>query len=77
MILCRRATELHTAADEGALTGAQRVLYDLHMVVCGPCRRYREQLRTTVEVLHGLPKEDAAPPADLLDRLAKEIDRKV
>jgi hypothetical protein len=77
IVVCKEASELHTAAEEGALTGAKKALYDLHMTICGPCKRYRQQLRTTAEVVKSMPHEDAAPPADLLDLLAKEIDKKV
>ena len=71
MILCREATRLHTDADEGALHGAKKAFYDLHMRLCRPCKRYRAQLRTTAAVLAGLPKEP--PPAELVERLASEV----
>lgn len=74
MMTCREASELHTKASEGALTGAKKVLYDLHMTICGACKCYRSQLRTTTEVLGGLPKEE--PPKNLVDLLAGEIEKK-
>ncbi len=74
MITCREATELHTAAEEGALHGAKRAFYELHMRICPGCKRYRSQLHTTVDVLGKLPSE--APPDDLLDRLAAELEKK-
>lgn len=74
MITCREACELHTAAEEGALRGTKKLRYEVHMKVCGPCKRFRQQLRTTVEALKGLPAEK--PAEDLVDLLAKEIDAK-
>jgi len=71
---CRRATELHTQAAEGALRGQEKLRYGLHMRVCGPCQRYRGQLETTVDVLKQLPAEE--PPADLVEALAAEIEKK-
>lgn len=75
MMTCREATELHTAAEEGALSGAKKVLYDIHMTVCGMCKCYRGQLKTTVEVVRAA-KKDEAPSADLLELLANEIPKK-
>lgn len=74
MITCREATELHTAAEEGALTGTKKVFYDLHMKICPGCKCYRAQLHTTVDVLKGLPPEE--PPADLLGLLERELGEK-
>jgi len=71
---CRTATALHTEASEGKLSGAKKLRYDLHMTVCGMCKCYRDQLETTTEALRKLPREE--PPADLLDRLAAEIEKK-
>jgi hypothetical protein len=76
MILCREATRLHTEADEGTLTGTTRALYVVHMTLCGPCRRYREQLRTTAKVLKHLGTTDETPGEALIDRLAREIEKK-
>jgi hypothetical protein len=76
MILCRDATRLHTEADEGTLTGKTRALYTLHMTLCGPCRRYRDQLRTTAQVLKHLGTTDEKPGEALIDLLAREIEKK-
>lgn len=74
MIPCREACELHTHAAEGALHGMKKVLYEMHMTVCAPCKRYRAQLETTRAVLKGLPKEE--PSESLVDRLAAELPEK-
>ena len=76
MITCREATALHTAADDGVLTGAKRFFYNLHMTVCPHCKRYRRQLDATVEVLQRLRPAEAPPPA-LVELLAAELEKKL
>lgn len=73
MMNCRKASRLHTESREGALTGAERFFYDLHMRICPGCKRFRSQFDATVQVLGGLSAEDPAPPDDLLAALAKEL----
>jgi anti-sigma factor RsiW len=60
MITCKTATALHTAAEQGGLSGFDRLRYRLHMAVCPPCRAYARGLEQTVEALGELPAE-AAP----------------
>lgn len=74
MMTCRKATELHTEAAEGKLSPATKLRYDCHMLVCGVCKCYREQLETTTEALRKIPREE--PPAGLVDLLAAEIEKK-
>jgi hypothetical protein len=76
MILCREATRLHTEADEGALSGTTLALYTLHMTLCGPCRRYRDQLAVTRQLLQHMGTTPEKPSAALVDRLAREIEKK-
>jgi hypothetical protein len=57
MILCRQATELLTDDMEGRLRGFRKFQYRLHLAICGRCQAYRQQMHTTVETLHQLPKE--------------------
>jgi hypothetical protein len=72
---CREASELHTHAAEGALTGMKKSLYALHMTICSHCKRYRSQLGTTVKALQNLPPEEPPPPG-LVDLLASELEKK-
>ncbi len=74
MMLCKKAMSLLTEAKEGKLTGAQKLAFDLHLTVCGPCKRCRAQLDSTVETLRNMPKEEAPP--GLLDLLAGELEKK-
>ena len=71
MMLCKKASSLLTAAEEGALSAADRFWFDCHLLVCGPCKRYRRQMHATAEALRKLPKEE--PSSSLLDALAGEI----
>jgi len=73
-MLCRKAMSHLTDAKEGALTGLAKALFDAHLTVCIPCRRYRAQYESTVDMLAKLPKEEA--PSALVDLLAGEIEKK-
>jgi predicted anti-sigma-YlaC factor YlaD len=74
MMTCRTATDLHTEAGEGKLSGLRKVRYAIHMAACSFCRRYRSQLEATIEVLRRVPREEA--PEDLVRRLATELEKK-
>jgi hypothetical protein len=76
MMNCRKASRLHTASREGALTGSERFFYDLHMRICPGCNHFKDQLDTTVQVLGGLGADEEAPTDDLLEALAKELPKK-
>ncbi len=76
MMNCRKASKLHTESREHTLTGAERILYDLHMRICPGCKQFRAQLDTTVQVLGGLAEDEAAPSDDLLAALANELPEK-
>ena len=56
---CRDAMALVTDDDEGALTGAAKLKFSVHLTVCTVCQRMRSQLRTTKAVLRGLAPEPA------------------
>ncbi len=67
MFSCRAATQLMTEAREGALTGARRVRFATHLVICKGCRAYRRQLDLTVAVTKEVPREEV--PVEIEDRL--------
>jgi hypothetical protein len=58
-LCCRDATALHTDDGEGALAGMDWLSFAMHLKVCAPCQRYREQLALTVELVKELP---SGPP---------------
>ena len=71
MMTCREATCLHTDFEEGALGGTKLLRYEMHLLICGPCKRFRSQMRTTKSLLERMPKE--TPSASLVDVLAAQI----
>ena len=75
MMLCKKASSLLTAAEEGALSGADKFWFDCHLTVCGPCRRYRRQMQATAEALRKLPKEE--PSSSLVDALSEALKKDV
>ncbi len=74
MMTCRGATQLHTLAEEGALTGTKKLRYELHMKICPQCKAYKATFDATVEALKQVPPEE--PPAALVDLLASELEKK-
>lgn len=58
---CRRVVEILTDYLEGALGVEDRVALEQHLLLCGPCAIYLEQLRSTIE-LTGLLREEDVPP---------------
>ena len=62
-LTCKELVELVTAYFEGALSDAERRLFEEHIEVCEGCRRYLAQLRTTIELTGRLDAETLAPQA--------------
>ena len=60
---CRDSTALLTKDAEGALEGVAKMKFAIHLSVCSACQRLRAQLRTTREVLRGLPRRAREPHA--------------
>jgi anti-sigma factor RsiW len=58
---CIELVELVTDYFEGALSEHERQRFEEHLAGCGPCVRYVEQLRTTVELSGRLDERDVAP----------------
>jgi hypothetical protein len=73
MITCRRVTELHTDAREGALGAWDRLRYAVHMRLCGPCKAYRAGLDETAAALRDLARDDPKPPDALREALAARL----
>lgn len=70
MLTCREIAELVTEYLEGRLSWMQRLQFQLHVGMCGPCRRYLRQMRTTMKTLGKLPDEPlpSEVEAELLER---------
>ena len=67
---CRAMAELVTGYLEGTLAWRARLGAGLHLLLCGPCRRYFDQMRKTVGLLGGHPV--ARPPGPMVERLVSE-----
>ena len=67
---CQELSEIVTDYLEGAMPLRDRVRFDLHVAVCPECRRYLEQMKTTIEASGHIPPEPIPPEieARLLER---------
>jgi predicted anti-sigma-YlaC factor YlaD len=60
-LACVELVELVTAYFEHDLAPVDRHRFEEHLSACGPCRRYMEQFRMTVNLTGRLGIEDLAP----------------
>jgi anti-sigma factor RsiW len=60
---CKELVEVITDYLEGTLPAIERARFDAHLTGCGPCRRYLEQMRTTIGALGKLTPETIDPAA--------------
>ena len=58
---CQELVEVVTAFLEGALPVRDRLRFEAHVAVCGPCRMYIEQLRQTLEAVGRIDADTLAP----------------
>lgn len=66
MLKCRDIAELATRLIDHALPPRQRAAARLHLFLCGPCRRYMDQMRKTVRFLASAPPP---PPPEHEDQI--------
>lgn len=57
-MVCIELVELVTDYLEDALSEGDRRRFEEHLAACGPCVRYVEQLRMTIELSGGLDERD-------------------
>ena len=62
-ISCQEVVELVTDYVEGALTGDEAALFEQHLNFCDGCVWYVDQIKTTVETVGDVRKEDISPEA--------------
>jgi anti-sigma factor RsiW len=72
-IACNELVELLTEYLEGALPPDEVVAIDEHLRGCAACRRYLDQLRTTIGLLGSAPV--ATLPDDTVDALLAAFTR--
>ncbi len=58
---CQELVELVTAYLDNGLPVEARSRFDAHLVLCGGCRNYVEQMRRTAQVTGRLTEESIAP----------------
>jgi predicted anti-sigma-YlaC factor YlaD len=75
-LACRELVEIVSDYLEGALPEADRERFEAHLEVCEGCRRYLDQMRTTILVVGTLTEDDLDPGArDQLLQLFREWNR--
>lgn len=63
-ISCQELVELVTDYVEGALSAADRARFDDHIAACDGCRRFLEQIKTTIALAGRLSPEQLDPAAE-------------
>ena len=58
---CRELVELVTDYLEGGLPAAERERFEAHLADCEGCRRYVEQMRTTIGLTRRVVERRARP----------------
>jgi predicted anti-sigma-YlaC factor YlaD len=71
MMTCKELTELVTDYLEGRMSLWRRVQFQLHLGMCGHCRAYLVQMRSTIQAVGRLPLEP--PPAELREELLRRF----
>jgi predicted anti-sigma-YlaC factor YlaD len=75
-LACQELVEIVSNYLEGALPEADRERFDAHLEICEGCRRYLDQMRTTIRVVGTLTEDDLDPDArDQLLQLFREWNR--
>jgi anti-sigma factor RsiW len=75
-LACQELVEIVSNYLEGALPEADRGRFDAHLEICEGCRRYLDQMRTTIRVVGSLTEDDLDPDArDQLLQLFREWNR--
>jgi predicted anti-sigma-YlaC factor YlaD len=73
---CRVLVEIVSDYLDGALPEEDRERFDAHLQVCEGCRRYLDQMRTTIRVVGTLSEDDLDPGAkDQLLQLFRDWNR--
>ena len=62
-LTCQELVEIVSDYLEGALPEAERERFDAHLQTCEGCRRYLEQMRTTIRIAGALTKDGLDPVA--------------
>jgi predicted anti-sigma-YlaC factor YlaD len=75
-VTCQELVEIVSDYLEGALPEVDRERFEAHLENCEGCRRYLDQMRTTIRIVGTLTEEDLEPGAkDQLLQLFREWNR--
>jgi anti-sigma factor RsiW len=75
-LTCQELVEIVSDYLDGALPEADRERFDAHLETCEGCRRYLDQMRTTIRVAGTLSEDDLDPGSrDQLLQLFREWNR--
>jgi anti-sigma factor RsiW len=75
-LACQELVEIINAYLDGALPEGERERFEAHLEICEGCRRYLDQMRTTILVMGRLNEKDLDPSAkDRLVQLFREWNR--
>jgi anti-sigma factor RsiW len=56
-LACKELVEIVTDYLEGTLSERERARFDAHILTCGPCREYVEEMRSTLRLTGRLTVE--------------------
>jgi predicted anti-sigma-YlaC factor YlaD len=75
-LTCQELVEIVSDYLEGALPQGEWERFEAHLEICEGCRRYLEQMRTTIRVVGTLTEDDLDPGGkDQLLQLFREWNR--
>jgi anti-sigma factor RsiW len=75
-LTCQELVEIVSDYLEGALPPNERERFEAHLEICEGCRRYLDQMRTTILLAGRLNEKDLDPGArDRLVQLFREWNR--
>ena len=75
-LTCQELVEIVSDYLEGALPPDERQRFDAHLEECEGCRRYLDQMRTTIRVVGSVSEVDLDPAArDRLLQLFRDWNR--
>jgi len=72
-LACKELVEIVTDYLEGTLSERERARFDAHMLTCGPCREYVEEMRSTLRLTGRLTVESIS--TDSRDQLLLALRR--
>ena len=75
-VTCQELVEIVSEYLEGAMPEPERERFDTHLEDCEGCRRYLDQMRTTIRIMGRLTTESLDPGAkDQLLQLFRDWNR--